>query len=749
MGIKSIHISNVLSFDDLRLDDIKDINCIIGQNNVGKTNLSKVINYFYSKLKNENILPLELNSRYSPTGKISIAYDVTRLKSVLSASKNNSKYQKFAYKSIFKRDIFQEEDMVRRLKKTSKGRYQYILTLTLDRNGAVSWSEKDENAREVISRIYPFYAIDTRRLDLYDWSKIWNSISQLKFLNMSQLTKDEHVDYIDAKVSSKSNSYKDYVTKINNITKTAPYGYHEKILNYIKVGLDGHTFNINGNELTSQSDGTNSHRYLELFLHLMIALTRREFITPTIYIDEPEIGLHPKRNEELIYNLFRVYSSFKKNKDTFELGKYATPYPKMIFSTHSPNIVKMIIKLFTGENEHQILHFSKKENTGTMATVMHSYFEDPRFTNIFSDNEARLFFSKFILFVEGETEVEIFGNLKLQEKFTKLSKIDVYRANEVLLAGINPQFSNLSIPYLILYDADKMISIEPDNGLIIFKKAEVNLFEIKDKYSRTFFNEKNAKIYEEVNEILTKNHEKTKALLPSKIGFKEFNYSGFIKRINRLTVDTHRKFIAETTIEGALINEHSIDIFLKWIAYEFMHNLPLGGKGSLCKRYQNLKAAYLRDGKLSKLFCGLFGFPKEKDLIDKEICRDAKKIKIKYLKSMKSEIYNLNLSRDELVTILRLVFEGKTSTLVSCSNNHYTKISPDIKAHVKNFKEVYLKQFPCQTTKTGGWVSKFIDFSIRQIEIDEKSTKETFSYHFNRVFPEIYGIIRAVSVSID
>lgn len=87
MGIKSIHISNVLSFDDLRLDDIKDINCIIGQNNVGKTNLSKVINYFYSKLKNENILPLELNSRYSPTGKISITYDATRLKSVLSASK--------------------------------------------------------------------------------------------------------------------------------------------------------------------------------------------------------------------------------------------------------------------------------------------------------------------------------------------------------------------------------------------------------------------------------------------------------------------------------------------------------------------------------------------------------------------------------------------------------------------------------------------------------------------------------------
>ncbi|HHQ4556169.1 TPA: AAA family ATPase, partial [Aeromonas veronii] len=181
MGIKSIHISNVLSFDDLRLDDIKDINCIIGQNNVGKTNLSKVINYFYSKLKNENILPLELNSRYSPTGKISITYDTTRLKSVLSASKNNSKYQKFAYKSIFKSEIFQEEDMIKRLKKTSKGRYQYILTLTLDRNGAVSWSEKDENAREVISRIYPFYAIDTRRLDLYDWSKIWNSISQLKF----------------------------------------------------------------------------------------------------------------------------------------------------------------------------------------------------------------------------------------------------------------------------------------------------------------------------------------------------------------------------------------------------------------------------------------------------------------------------------------------------------------------------------------------------------------------------------------
>ncbi|EOU9953935.1 AAA family ATPase, partial [Escherichia coli] len=53
MAIYSIRIKNLLSFDDAFISEIKDINCIVGKNNVGKSNLLKIIKYFYAKLNNE------------------------------------------------------------------------------------------------------------------------------------------------------------------------------------------------------------------------------------------------------------------------------------------------------------------------------------------------------------------------------------------------------------------------------------------------------------------------------------------------------------------------------------------------------------------------------------------------------------------------------------------------------------------------------------------------------------------------
>ncbi|HEE1010219.1 TPA: AAA family ATPase, partial [Klebsiella pneumoniae] len=50
MGIKSIRIKNILSFDDVYIDSFEDFNLIIGRNNSGKSNLLKVFKYFYEKL---------------------------------------------------------------------------------------------------------------------------------------------------------------------------------------------------------------------------------------------------------------------------------------------------------------------------------------------------------------------------------------------------------------------------------------------------------------------------------------------------------------------------------------------------------------------------------------------------------------------------------------------------------------------------------------------------------------------------
>jgi predicted ATP-dependent endonuclease of OLD family len=752
VGIKSIRIKNLLSFDDFFIDDIKDINCIVGRNNSGKTNLLKLIDYFYSKLDDNHVVPPDLFSKYSSIGSITISFDTTRIKHVVSSKKNRSDYQKYIYKSLFKSEHLDSIQYIARKSSSKSKSYCYSITITINKSGATYWSDKDPNVRQIIQRIFPFYSVDTRRLDLYDWSKLWSVVSELKFLHTKNLDKDKHIDYINSKISPKSDSYKDYVEKISDITKTSPYDYQELILNYIKVGLDGHTFNVDGNHLDSQSDGTNSHKYLELFLSLMIALTRREYIHPTVYVDEPEIGLHPKRNEELIQNLFSLYNSYKNRGENRKSGQYMTPNPTILFSTHSPNIVKMVIKLFNEGDEHKIIQLTKKNESTTVKTI-NSHYSDKRFLNVFSDNEARLFFSEYILFVEGETELEIFGNLNLHNKFELLRKIDVYRTNEVMLKAINPTNSNLSIPYLILYDADKMISVNPEDGAITFLAKEVNLFDIKDKLKFTTWGSESHKAKKSLIGLLEQSG-KEKDLLESKAEFKQFKLKDFIKRTNKITITHSQRYVTSTTIEGSLINEQSLNLFILWILSEFRGNTFIGGKGDCTKRAKGLFNAFIKNNNAKSAYLGMHAQPKYEGVLSKELIQFSKKIKGIYIKIIIKEIIKemkiKKYTHKDLVIIFRLIFEGKTDTLISCSNQNYSHLSQDIRDSVNIFKDQYLKNFPCNFSKTGGWVTSFLNFSITYMDSHEKKENgKRFLSQFKYYFPELYDIVEHVSTSIE
>ena len=215
-----------------------------------------------------------------------------------------------------------------------------------------------------------------------------------------------------------------------------------------------------------------------LFLKLLVSLTRREYISPIVYIDEPEIGLHPKANEKLIYELYEAHESFKKTKEFFEKGKYATPLPKIFIATHSANITKFIIKYF--KDNHQILHF-RIENDHTRVGIMKSTYEDRRFLNIFNDNEARLFFSDLILFVEGDTELEAFSNFSLCKKYPHMNNVELYQAgSNVYLENLNPNRANLSIPYFYLFDRDKTLQYEIQGRQCkVLLQGNGNLFSLK------------------------------------------------------------------------------------------------------------------------------------------------------------------------------------------------------------------------------------------------------------------------------
>lgn len=688
MTIKSIRIENLLSFDELIIKDIKDINCVIGRNNTGKSNLLKLLKYFYNKLDDTRCVPPELNCKYSSIGTITIEYDLTRIKSIVTSSRDGkTDFFKHIYNNFFKGEPIGD---AKKFFPSSDKDMLFKLKLTINSDDSTYWSTSNGNILKLISYLFPFFEVETRHIDLYDWDKIWMLVSRLKSFKVDKIKSEEIIEFIDDKISGNSHAYKDYVSKVQDITKASRYSYREKVLNYVRIGIKGQKFLIDGNELTTQSDGTNSYQYLEIFMNLLISLTRREYISPILYIDEPETGLHPKANESLIYNLYKVYSSFEKTGTEFEKGKYATPYPKMFFSTHSPNITKYIIKLFL--EKQKILHFSKNEKGNTKVATMNSYHKDHRFLNIFSDNEARVYFSDYILFVEGETELEAFSNLKLTSKFPSLSKIEIYKgSSNVYLENINPNYSKASIPFIYLFDLDKAIQFElQNNEAKIILQKNGNLFSLKPEqlkkdinFYQKGYNEDYRLRAKKANDILE--FEGAKVSFNSKSlafeGNTEIEITNLIEDIRKHLSDKGMIFL-NTTFEGCLINSSSLPIFLSWLKQAYGINIV--------------------------------------DILDR----------IKKCRYITPSLIAVNL---------RLIFNGKSEVLAQYKTITKGKKKYSHAHRILMLTERHIIPMSYKTDKTSGWVTKFIDFSIDYI--DKNKGESSFERSFNSYFPELYGII--------
>ena len=259
MSIKSIKIKNLLSFDELIINDIKDINCIVGKNNTGKSNLLKLIRYFYNKLDGKRELSPILNSNYSTFGSISIIYDTSRINKIVTSdtNKNKSKFFKHIYNTLFKEEYSNTAFLdINDFNKKST----FELTLQINSNDSTKWSTSNKDILKIINYLYPFFDIETRHINLYDWDKLWLIVSRLKSFNINNIEQDDIVSFFDDKISGDSKSYKEYISKIQNITNAGKYNYREKVLNYVKAGLKGQTFLIDNQSLEMQSDGTNSHK---------------------------------------------------------------------------------------------------------------------------------------------------------------------------------------------------------------------------------------------------------------------------------------------------------------------------------------------------------------------------------------------------------------------------------------------------------------------------------------------------------
>ncbi len=620
------------------------------------------------------------------------------------------------------------------------------VTLMIFKDDSIEWSISDPKARELISILYPFIDIETRHIDLYDWNRVWNLISQLSSFNIKKLSNDDVVEYLDQKIANGSGNYKEYVGKVEGIIDTKNYSYRDRVLNYIKVGLKGHDFLNLGEELTIQSDGTNSHKYIEIILKLLVVLTRREYITPTIYIDEPEVGLHPKLNENLLKTLSDIYHKYEKTKPEKETGKYATPYPKIIFATHSPNILKYSVKLF--KDKQQVIHFSKADGVGTKINKLNSHYSDRRFLNIFSDNEARLFFSNFILFVEGATELELFSNDKLCSKFDFLNKIDIYATNDLAIKYLNPSYSNAAIPFLVLNDLDVLVSFDYINKKLFLKSQKFNLDYYRKKSKLSYFSHDAFKDKSTLKFIF--DHDgRSLDFLNDGIMFDKFSVERYVNAINSLLSKDNVRLV-NTTIEGLLINVDSIKLFERWLCNKLINEMNYSERNpNPTRRLTALHSEIVSGRKDSSVVLNKILSERNDNVLSASDSLILKKIKMLHLKKAAMRVSSFSRDPRVRVNFYRVVFEGKTDTLLSRHNDAYlSTVSSRFSNLVRLFRtEILLFMSGCMG-KTGGWVTEFLDFSIEEISKASTDSRD-FERKFSVAFNELHSILKRVSSSIE
>ena len=729
MTLSAIKIKNLLSFENLSINSIKDINCIVGTNNAGKSNLLKLLRFFYDKLEGKKTVPPSLYSRYSPYGEIKLTFDLDRLQRITCSPKNaNNNYFNYLERIFF--NPFSTSRTI-----TNK----YSIKLKINSDDSVNFSENNSERLSNLLYLFPFFEIETRHIDLYNWNKLWNVASRLKSFSAKSVNNKEVKKFLDEKLSNDESGFIHFIDSLEDIIETSEYSYNEKILTYIKAGLKGDSFNIDGESLNSQSDGTNSHKYVDIFLKFLITLTRKEFITPIVFLDEPETGLHPKRNEELISEMYRTYSRFKKTKNERELRKYSTPYPSIFIATHSPNIVKQVIKLFS--HNHQVLHFSKEKRRATQCNVMNSNYPDNKFINVFNDNEARLFFSKFILFVEGQSEIEIFGNKNLAYKFPHLLDVDIYAtSSDISHKYINPAYANTSIPYLTLIDSDQILSFSIRKmKFSLENKSEIDIKSLKKKYSFNYFSREKNENRKSLDNFVNATKKKYK-ISPNAITYLDFDLKKYIENANKGFLSEANHYVCTTTIEGAVINPESFKFFWKWLIQVIKENFQIKerkcpAKFLLSKRIE----LSMRPNAILAICCKTleYSFQKHNVQISASDLKFLRYLKAKYFLEIKNLIRKNNRPYIEQVILVKMLVGGKSDTLVASHNKNFGDLNSNFKSDLKELVEL-TKPFGGFFQKRGGWATSFLDFNIANLShLGEKQ----FSKHFGIAFPELVDII--------
>lgn len=542
MPLTHVRIENFKSIKRCDLD-LGSLNALIGANGTGKTNILDALNYFYINLTEQHIRNdiFDLNNRFSNEVKITLTFDLSNLVKISKShtdelsmlfedESDNDRYKNY-YKAIISLAGVQKDN-------------QFSIKLIQTKRNGIQWSDKYEH-RFIIKSLFPFFYVNSRDLDINEWSQIWSVLGELgKISNTQRITLHEEIKLLiennpeiskklsgiqnifqSSEVSVRRSTSKDFATALSNIYFEGEKIYHK------------------GRYLQYYSSGTNSVKYIELLLKAINEIAKNKLKEPVVFFDEPEISLHPNYIDELAENLLQVDSRLR-----------------ILISTHSSRLIKNIMT-----SEDLFLYNVSIQEKHSHVIKMKKYIQySPDSTYRVLDDHINSYFSRAILFVEGETELELLSNPYLKLLFPQIKKFDIFSAmsQSPILNIMHPQKTQSGIPYVCLIDADKVIDFDISKYQLILKKEFLR--ETKEKF--LFRSKKESDIYlphlrTRIERMAGKLHiHCSKPLYSSQ----DQNLTEFKLAVHQY-LDRYNFFVFDTTIEGALINAHTFSFAMNFL----------------------------------------------------------------------------------------------------------------------------------------------------------------------------------------
>ena len=541
--IKRISIENFKSIEKIVFnvnEENDNLICIIGKNGSGKSNIFKAISYFFDHINSKHSIEhvIDNNNPYIQKCKISIVFDIQLL---YTKSRHNEslkgKFERINTYIIDHGSIGSEIE----------------LTMTQFRNGEIKWNIEDADICNALKIAFPVYYIDTRRLDLHTWDRLWRIISDLSATstekNKSDCQKilDETFEKIYGRkyVSSKEiieKSFNQYSIELD------PYNFEDKYKNAFSMRFGGDHFIYDGHSLDYYSDGTSSFNYLRLLISLIPQISDISCKIPLILIDEPELGLHGALISDLVNC---IGDNLHKNQFCI----ISTHSPILIAELCSSNINYSLYKI----NRKGLYSETRKMNTELLSLKKHRV----------STRETECYFFDTLVYVEGETERQLFTNNRILELFKNLRKIRFYSFdnNEPKLKAVHSHLLNLGVPFFLLIDMDKILSYSSTRSR--FKISKDYLF-------NPISNPNNEKA------DLFRSYRPTRRMNPTAIRteIKRLLESPYTLGTNKNYIDNpsynslielimdyckrHNIIVNWSTIEGSLITYENIDIFIEY-----------------------------------------------------------------------------------------------------------------------------------------------------------------------------------------